>query len=60
MDGIDVALIRSDGENIVERGPSMEIEYDVATRRAIEQGLVDALSISDDRDARPGDLAALE
>ena len=60
MDGIDVALIRSDGENKVERGPSMEIEYDVATRRAIEQGLVDALSIGDDRDARPGDLAALE
>ncbi len=60
MDGIDVALIRSDGANNIERGPSMEIEYDVATRRAIEQGLVDALSISDDRDARPGDLAALE
>lgn len=60
MDGIDVALIKSDGENIIERGPSLETEYDVATRRAIEKGLVDALSISDDREARPGDLKALE
>ncbi len=60
MDGIDVALIKSDGENLVERGPSMEIEYDVATRHAIEQGLVDAVAISDARDARPGDLKALE
>ena len=60
MDGIDVAMIKSDGEKSVERGPSMEIEYDGETRRAIEQGLVDALSISDDRDARPGDLTALE
>ena len=60
MDGIDVALIKSDGENIIERGPSLEIEYDVATRRAIEQGLVDALSISDNREARPGNLKSLE
>lgn len=60
MDGIDVALIRSDGESKVERGPSLEIEYDVVTRRAIEQGLVDALLIDDDRSARPGGLAALE
>ncbi len=60
MDGIDVALVRSDGENIVERGPSLEIEYDPDTRGKIEQGLIDAHLIGEERDARPGKLEELE
>ena len=60
MDGIDVALIRSDGENRVERGPSAEFPFDPATRKAIEQGLIDALKIGDDRKQRPGALEPLE
>lgn len=60
MDGIDVAMIKSDGENIVERGPSLEIEYAPSTRIAIEQGLLDAQSIDGDRQARPGNLDTLE
>ena len=60
MDGIDVAMVTSDGENIVERGPAMEIEYEPATRQAIEQGLVDAQQISNDRTSRPGKLNNLE
>jgi len=60
MDGIDVALIRTDGENIVERGPSLEFAYDTVIRREIAQGLSDAREINDDRTARPGDLKLLE
>jgi len=60
MDGVDVALIRSDGESIVERGPSLEVEYDPDTRCKIEQGLVDAQLIGEDRDSRPGKLDGLE
>ena len=60
MDGIDVALIRSDGENLVERGPCAEYPFDLSVRKAIEQGLNDALQIGDDRNDRPGTLEGLE
>ncbi|WP_442577691.1 anhydro-N-acetylmuramic acid kinase [Mesorhizobium sp. ASY16-5R] len=59
MDGIDLAMLRSDGENLVERGPSLFVPYDAAFRRRIEAGLEDAKAIVR-RDERPGDLAALE
>jgi anhydro-N-acetylmuramic acid kinase len=59
MDGIDLAMLRTDGENIVERGPSLFVPYDAAFRRRIEAGLEDAKAIIR-RDERPGDLAALE
>ena len=32
MDGIDVALVRTDGEDVVERGPSLGMPYDPAFR----------------------------
>ncbi len=59
MDGIDVALLRTDGEAVVERGPAMEMAYDAAFRRQIAQGLDDAKAIVQ-RDERPGGLADLE
>ena len=59
MDGVDVALLRTDGEDSVERGPSGFFPYDAAFRRRIEAGLEDAKTIKR-RDERPGGLAALE
>ncbi len=59
MDGIDLALVRSDGADLVERGPSHFVAYDAAFRKRLESGLRDALAISK-RDGRPGDLASLE
>ena len=34
MDGIDVALLKTDGVNIIETGPSMAIDYDVEIRKS--------------------------
>ena len=59
MDGIDLAMLRTDGENVVERGPSLFVPYEAAFRRRIVAGLEDAKVIVR-RDERPGDLAALE
>ena len=59
MDGIDLAMLRTNGENIVERGPSFFVPYDAEFRRRIEAGLNDAKAIAR-REERPGDLAALE
>ncbi len=59
MDGIDLAVLRTDGENEVERGPSFFVPYEASFRRRIEAGLEDAKRI-EKRDERPGDLAALE
>ncbi|KQT60612.1 anhydro-N-acetylmuramic acid kinase [Aureimonas sp. Leaf460] len=59
MDGIDVALVKTDGESIVERGPSAAYPLDAAFRRRLEAGLEDAKAIVR-RGERPGDLANLE
>ncbi len=59
MDGIDLAVVTSDGGAQVERGPSHFVAYPAAVRRRIESGLQDAKAIGK-RDDRPGDLAALE
>lgn len=59
MDGIDVAMIETDGLNIVRRGPSLELPYDGAFRRKLAQALEDAKSIVK-REERPGNLAAVE
>jgi anhydro-N-acetylmuramic acid kinase len=59
MDGIDLAMLRTDGENAVERGPSFFVPYDAAFRRRLEAGLEEAKVIVQ-RDERPGGLAALE
>lgn len=59
MDGIDVAGLRTDGERIVERGPSLFVPYDAAFRRRIEAGLEAAKAIKK-REDRPEALAELE
>lgn len=59
MDGIDVAVLRTDGEHLVERGPSMFFPYGATFRRRIEKALEDAKAIVR-REDRPGDLSELE
>ncbi|MFB2553255.1 anhydro-N-acetylmuramic acid kinase [Ensifer soli] len=59
MDGIDVALLRTDGEGRVERGPFLGISYETAFRDRLKRCLDDARTIRA-RDARPGILAEAE
>lgn len=59
MDGIDLAMIETDGENAAFRGPSMMVAYEPAFRRRVEDGLADAKAIRR-RDERPGELVNLE
>ena len=59
MDGIDIALLSTDGENHVERGPSAAMAYSDGFRARLKTALVDARSINQ-RDERPGVLQQLE
>jgi anhydro-N-acetylmuramic acid kinase len=59
MDGIDAAMLRTDGENQVEFGPTAFFTYPALFRREIAAGLETAKTIIR-REDRPGDLAALE
>ncbi|MCI5073925.1 anhydro-N-acetylmuramic acid kinase [Oricola sp.] len=59
MDGIDVAMIETDGIRVAAAGPSMSVSYDPSFRRDLEAGLEDAKAIRN-RDERPGGLRALE
>ncbi|MDQ0320448.1 anhydro-N-acetylmuramic acid kinase [Pararhizobium capsulatum DSM 1112] len=59
MDGIDIALLRTDGDRQIERAPSMSVPYEAGFRDRLKQGLVDAKKVTD-RKARPADLGALE
>jgi len=59
LDGIDVALLRTDGEAAVERGPSMGRSYDAAFRRRLQGALETAKAIGE-RGERPGDLDEIE
>lgn len=59
MDGIDVALLKTDGADRMEFGPCIAVDYPSSIRRQIESGLQDALEIID-RNQRPGNLAQLE
>jgi anhydro-N-acetylmuramic acid kinase len=59
LDGIDVALLRTDGENVVERGPSQVFPYDASQQELLRQALADAAELND-RNARPGVLAEAE
>jgi anhydro-N-acetylmuramic acid kinase len=59
LDGIDVAFIKTDGENIVERGASMTFAYNDEQRRQLMEALGDA-RIIEQRDERPGNLASIE
>lgn len=59
LDGIDVALVETDGEDMVRRGPFISVHYDETQRTLLRQALRDAVAISD-RNARPGNLAEAE
>jgi anhydro-N-acetylmuramic acid kinase len=59
MDGIDVALIETDGEDRVVRGPSATFPYDPDFRGRLAAAINDARGLRDRR-ARPGCLGAVE
>jgi anhydro-N-acetylmuramic acid kinase len=59
MDGIDVALVETDGEDFVRRGPSHTYPYDASQRARLVHALSEAKGLTQ-RTARPGGLAALE
>jgi len=59
MDGIDLAVVSTDGEGRVERGPSGFVAYEAPFRDRLAASLETAKAIAR-RDERPGDLAALE
>jgi anhydro-N-acetylmuramic acid kinase len=59
MDGIDVALLDTDGVSAPARGPARTYPYDAAFRRRLESAMQTAKAISE-RSQRPGDLADIE
>jgi anhydro-N-acetylmuramic acid kinase len=59
LDGIDVALLKTDGETVTRHGPAMTVAYDEKQRSLLRQALADAVSL-DDRMARPGCLREAE
>jgi anhydro-N-acetylmuramic acid kinase len=59
LDGIDVAVIETDGERVTQFGPSDTTPYDAAERDLLRRALADAAGLRD-RTARPGVLAAAE
>ena len=59
MDGIDVAMVRTDGRNQIEFGPSLAIDYSPETKRKIEASLEDAKVINE-RFERPGSTVDVE
>ncbi|MGI9481809.1 MAG: anhydro-N-acetylmuramic acid kinase [Hyphomicrobiales bacterium] len=59
MDGIDVGLLRTDGEKIIERGPFSEFPYSGAFRELLGQAIVDAEGMTN-RSLRPGVLGESE
>lgn len=59
MDGIDVALIETDGDMSVMRGPSVTRPYDAATRALLVEAIAAARGMTR-RDERTGVLADAE
>ncbi len=59
MDGIDAALLETDGENVIRRGPSLYVPYDDDLRGRWKQALQTAKAVVE-RGDRPGDLADAE
>jgi anhydro-N-acetylmuramic acid kinase len=59
MDGIDVAMIETDGESVTKRGYAATYPYSEAFRAQLGAGLADAAAITR-RDERPGRLRLLE
>ncbi len=59
LDGIDVAMLVTDGETVTSRGPAMTIGYDETQRGLLKQALADAVGMTD-RAARPACLHNVE
>jgi anhydro-N-acetylmuramic acid kinase len=59
LDGIDVALIATDGEGVVERRAFASVPYDAAFRDRLRRALAEAAGL-EERTARPGILADVE
>lgn len=59
MDGIDVALMRTDGNGLVERGAFLSVPYDPQFRTRLKGALEQAKAIRR-RDERPGRLSDIE
>lgn len=59
MDGIDVAMIETDGERVSARGPSMTFPYSDAMRGQIAEAIMHARTMTDRRQ-RPGLLRNAE
>jgi anhydro-N-acetylmuramic acid kinase len=59
LDGIDIALVRTDGDGAVKRGPARTYAYVAEQRAMLEGALKDALAVKD-RSERPGSLAEVE
>jgi anhydro-N-acetylmuramic acid kinase len=59
LDGVDVALIETDGKRVRGFGPSGYRPYSEDERALLRQALAEAVSLSQ-RDARPGVLCAAE
>jgi anhydro-N-acetylmuramic acid kinase len=59
MDGIDAALLHTDGEQIIRRGPFLYVPYDDDLRSCWKAALQTAKAVVE-RGDRPGDLADVE
>ncbi len=59
LDGIDVALIKTDGSDEVHRGPARTYAYGPDERATLREAIAEAAQLTDRR-ARPGSLAAVE
>src|SRR5215471_4233238 len=59
LDGVDVALIETDGRQVKALGPSGYRPYSEPERRLLRQALAEAIHLPQ-RDARPGVLAEAE
>ena len=59
MDGIDLAMLETDGDSLVKRGASSFTPYDARFRKRLESALETAKAI-ELRSDRPGDLSELE
>lgn len=59
MDGVDLALLETDGDALVRRIATSLTPFEARFRKRLEAGLEDAKQIGE-RSERPGDLAGLE
>lgn len=59
LDGIDLAIVKTDGETFIERGPSATLAYSAEQQAKLRQALVEGVAIQERRQ-RPGSLEEIE